>query len=381
MGHRTWSAQSSAQSGYPVIGSLGFNGSNNFWNTPLVRGEYFTFFVLDDNATKIVGKHEIQFGFHGRRDILNYLPQQQRSGGALTFPGVTTALYDPAYPDRSIAMPNTGSALAAAFLGTANYEYRVVKGKYYMRRNELAGYVQDNFRATARLTLNLGLRWDFNPTPTEKNNVFTSYDKKTGAIVLGRDMQTLYNLGAVSRQYIAATESLGVQYETPKQAGLPYHMVYNNWHDVSPHLGFAYRALDGRRSFVIRGGYSENFYPVPMYGWNDASDEYAVLRRVQQPDAHVAHHVAGRTAKLRAGVGAEHHCRQEQRQRDQLRQPERRLARPGQHVPGRLFRPEPAERARPYVEPHVRKGSDGEHDCAHQLQRQSTAPTWKVMRT
>lgn len=258
------------QSGYPVIGSLGFNGSNNFWNTPLVRGEYFTFFVLDDNATKIVGKHEIQFGFHGRRDILNYLPQQQRSGGALTFPGVTTALYDPAYPDRSIAMPNTGSALAAAFLGTANYEYRVVKGKYYMRRNELAGYVQDNFRATARLTLNLGLRWDFNPTPTEKNNVFTSYDKKTGAIVLGRDMQTLYNLGAVSRQYIAATESLGVQYETPKQAGLPYHMVYNNWHDVSPHLGFAYRALDGRRSFVIRGGYSENFYPVPMYGWNDA---------------------------------------------------------------------------------------------------------------
>ncbi|QOY85442.1 carboxypeptidase-like regulatory domain-containing protein [Paludibaculum fermentans] len=258
------------QSGFPVIGSLGINGSGNFWNTPLVRGEFFSYFVLDDNATKMVGRHELQFGFHGRRDLLNYLPQQQRSGGALTFPGVTTALYDPNYPDRSVATVNTGSAMAAAFLGTANYEYRVVKGKYYMRRNEFAGYLQDNFKVSQRLTLNLGLRWDFNPIPTEKNNVFTSYDRKTGAIVLGRDMNTLYNLGAVSRQYIAATQGVGVTYETPDQAGLPYHMVNNNWRDVSPHLGLAYRALEGKRSFVVRAGYSVNYYPIPMYGWNDS---------------------------------------------------------------------------------------------------------------
>ncbi|HVX65231.1 MAG TPA: TonB-dependent receptor [Bryobacteraceae bacterium] len=258
------------QSGYPVIGSLGINGNGNFWETPLVRGQYFTYYVLDDNATKIAGRHEIQFGFHGRRDLLNYLPQQQRSGGAVTFPNVATGLYDPAYPDRSSFVPNTGSQIAGAFLGTGNYEYRVVKGKFYMRRNELAGYLQDNFKVTPRLTLNLGIRWDFNPAPTEKNNVFTSYDRKTGAIVLGRDLQTLYALGAVSPEYIAVTQSLGVKYESPEQAGLPYHMVNNNWTDISPHLGLAYRALEGRKSFVIRAGYSVNYYPVAMYGWNDS---------------------------------------------------------------------------------------------------------------
>jgi TonB dependent receptor len=261
------------QSGYPVIGYMGLGpssfNSGNFWNTPLVRGEFFTYYVVEDNATKIKGKHEIQFGFHGRRDLLTYLPQQQRAGGAITYPGVETALYDPDYPDRTAYMPNTGSPLAAAFLGTANYEYRVVKSKFYMRRNEAAGYVQDNFRATQRLTLNLGLRWDFTPGVTEKNNVFTSYDQKTGAIVLGRDLNTLYSLGAVSPQYIAATEAVGVKYETPQQAGLPYHMIYNNWKDVSPHLGMAYRALEGRKAFVLRAGYSVNYYPIPMYGWND----------------------------------------------------------------------------------------------------------------
>jgi hypothetical protein len=257
------------QTGFPVISSLGINGSGNFWNTPLARGQFFTYYVVDDNATKIVGKHEIQFGFHGRRDLLNYLPQQQRSGGAVSFPNVATGLYDPAYPDRSSYTANTGSAIASAFLGTANYEYRVVKGKFYMRRNEAAGYLQDNFKVTPRLTVIYGIRWDFNPAPTEKNNVFTSYDRKTGAIVLGRSLDTLYALGAVSRQYIAVTESLGVKYETPEQAGMPYHMVNNNWHDVSPHLGVAYRALEGRKAFVVRAGYSMNYYPVSMYGWND----------------------------------------------------------------------------------------------------------------
>jgi hypothetical protein len=46
-------------------------------------------------------------------------------------------------------------------------------------------------------------------------------------------------------------------------------MVKNNWFDIGPHVGFAYRAFDGPGSFVIRGGYSLNYHTIPLYTWND----------------------------------------------------------------------------------------------------------------
>jgi hypothetical protein len=255
------------QTGFPVIGP--FVNSSTFWSPPSPKGEFFSYYVVDDNATKIMGKHEIQFGFHGRRDLLNYLPQQNRAGGALTFPALATGLYSSAYPDRRSFTSNTGFTGASAFLGLADYEYRVTKSKYYMRRNEAAGYLQDNIRVSSRLNLNLGVRWDFNPSTTEKNNVFTTYDQQNKAIVLGRSLTDLYALNATSPLFISATQGVGVKYESLAEAGVSSPYYNNNWHDLSPHVGLAYRALDGAKSFVIRAGYSTNYFPVRMYGWND----------------------------------------------------------------------------------------------------------------
>ena len=60
-----------------------------------------------------------------------------------------------------------------------------------------------------------------------------------------------------------------MKFETWNDAGLPQKLVYNNWHDIGPHIGFAYRALDGKKSFVLRGGFSTNYMLIPIYGWND----------------------------------------------------------------------------------------------------------------
>ena len=49
-------------------------------------------------------------------------------------------------------------------------------------------------------------------------------------------------------------------------AGMTGGTVYQM---LTPHLGFAYRAFDGRKSFVIRGGYSMSYFPLPMWGWSD----------------------------------------------------------------------------------------------------------------
>ncbi len=256
------------QPGFPVISTMGI-GSGNYIQPVNAREQWFTFFILDDNATKIIGRHEIQFGAHLRYDQLNMLPQQQRQAGNVSWRAIGTALYDPAFPNRSQAVKNTGHALASAYLGLADYEYRVNKGRYYIRQNEDAAYIQDNFKVSPRLTVMGGLRWQFSPYPKDKYDIFSGFDLKSMSIVLGNSLDTFYKVGATSPALIAALQENGAKFVYPKDVGLPKRLLNNNWFDIGPHIGFAYRAFDGPKSFVVRGGFSTSYFPVPIYGWND----------------------------------------------------------------------------------------------------------------
>jgi len=44
-------------------------------------------------------------------------------------------------------------------------------------------------------------------------------------------------------------------------------MQHQNWKELGPHVGFAYRALDGKKAFVIRGGYRKSFYAQKLQDW------------------------------------------------------------------------------------------------------------------
>ena len=104
-------------------------------------GQFFAYFVVDDNATKLAGKHEIQFGVHLRYDQLTYLPQQQHAAGAVGSSSTSTGLCidsevfaetgvkqcDPTARTAG-AFNNTGSIAGGDYLGFDNYDYRSVKG-------------------------------------------------------------------------------------------------------------------------------------------------------------------------------------------------------------------------------------------------------------
>jgi hypothetical protein len=285
------------QPGYPVINNVGVGtGSANYFAPTNWNLRYFNYFILENNSTKIKGKHELQFGIHLRSDRNNWMPQQQRTAGAVTFQANTTSLYDPVQSttNNRVATLNTGHVAAAAYLGYATYEVRVNKGMYYIRQNENAVYFQDNWRVNNRLTLNLGLRWQYTPYPSDKYNIFSSFDPKNMAIVLGQSLDTLYKVGATTPALIKALQGYGAKFESAQDAGLPAKLVYNNKYDIGPHIGFAYRALDARRSFVLRGGLSNNYYWVPGYGWNDRMrnnapfagfyQNYALTVAAQSPD-------------------------------------------------------------------------------------------------
>src|SRR5207253_7641446 len=78
----------------------------------------------------------------------------------------------------------------------------------------------------------------------------------------------LAKAGDVAPPMAAAYAKVGVTYETPAQAGLPRNLVYPNYHDFNPRLGFAYRLTTGEHHSVLRGGYGMFSYPDSLRLWN-----------------------------------------------------------------------------------------------------------------
>lgn len=252
--------------GWPGLYDTGLSGY--VFETDNTQSSPFTYVILDNNSTKIVGKHELQFGFHYRYDQLNVLPDQQQNQGNHSWATGATMLYDPTTARTNpLATPFTGHNLANMFFGVMNYSNQFVRGYFYMRAREYAIYFQDNYKVTPRLTLNMGLRWEFWPAFREKNKVLTTFDPNQKAIVLGTDLETMYRLGATIPSIVNRLTSLGARFITWKEAGLPQTLMDSTARDLGPRLGFAYRALDGSRSFVVRGGYRICYFPIPLRPW------------------------------------------------------------------------------------------------------------------
>ena len=176
-------------------------------------------------------------------------------------------------PPRRHRRPYTGANIANTYIGLANYTAALRKGTFKIRKAEDAFYFQDNIKVTPRLTLNLGLRWQFTPWMSEANDVpAPGFDLANHAIVLSQPLANLYAMGITYPSIIAAFQNIGVKFETWDQAGLPSKkMANNNCRDWSPHLGMAYRVGNGAKSFVIRGGISRSYFPDPIYSWLDQS--------------------------------------------------------------------------------------------------------------
>jgi len=225
------------------------------------------YYNVDNNATRIVGRHELAFGAHFRRNQLNLLPND---GGqsAFNFNTLATALYDPnSTPTSPQATPLTGHNIGNLYLGSSTYSATLSRSWTYIRSAETALYIQDNYKLTPRLTLNLGLRWESWPAYREKRHLLLGFDAPAHATVLGTDIQTMYALRATLPSIVNTYQGLGWKYKGYQEAGLPQNMVRDNNANLGPRLGFAYRALSGSKSFVVRGGYSLSYFVVDVNSW------------------------------------------------------------------------------------------------------------------
>ena len=162
------------------------------------------------NHTIVIGGEFVRTQFDGDWVVGN--------NGIYSFDGSATSQYVGGVRSSS----DQGNALADLELGypvTGNALNGTTAGAF--RGFDVDGYIQDDWRATPTLTLNLGLRYDFDRPPSDKSGNGALYDLTTNTNLPGS-----------------------------------WNANYNDW---APRVGFSYQAGKGT---VVRGGYGIYYAPI-----------------------------------------------------------------------------------------------------------------------
>jgi hypothetical protein len=229
----------------------GAYGGGNFGEDPgyIPNGPYNAnpTYGLKDNVNKIIGKHNLQFGGYFEAAQKNELGGELGPG---SYPGFFQ--FNP-----SIAAVTTGNPFADAELGNiALFGQQNTQVKYYNRYKIFEPYFQDDWHATSRLTLNLGLRISLMGTYREKYHQAFNFDpaiyKKDLTTVSAGDVVT--NLGVTDPSAPISVQNLPNGMVQCGVGGQPAGCQTGHLFNPAPRVGFAYD-LKGNGKWAIRAGY------------------------------------------------------------------------------------------------------------------------------
>jgi hypothetical protein len=207
---------------------LGYSGSE-----PWVRGEANIDFV--NNWTKIKGNHTIKAGVDLRR-VRDDLLQDQTFGprGAFTFAESQTS-------DAAASGSVTDANDIASFLLDVPSQTGRDLNTFFpcYRQWWFFAYATDKWQATPKMTVDLGVQWDFFPPATPRiAGGFANYNPTNDTLVMAGLGSNPSNLGMITR-----------------------------YHYFAPRTGISYRVSD---STVIRGGFGMSYLPFQdnTYAYN-----------------------------------------------------------------------------------------------------------------
>jgi len=133
-------------------------------------------YTYRDNMTKIVGRHNLTFGGYVVTAEKNELSSVQVNG-SLTFAQAADSVNISPTPSATFVPLGTGNAFADLLLGNiSSFSQGSNQLKFYNRYKIVEPYLQDDWRATDRLTLNLGLRVSLFGTYREKYHHAYNWD-------------------------------------------------------------------------------------------------------------------------------------------------------------------------------------------------------------
>src|SRR5581483_5196457 len=216
-------------------------------------------YQVRDDLSWTRGSHQFKIGggWAIYKKVQDYFADTQ---GGFKFDGSATA---PAGCSSSSA--NCGFDYADFILGDAqSYSENAYKGTGHWNAISPDAYFQDNWRATHRLTLNLGLRWDGIPHTYEANAAQTDFFPN----LYNAADAPLWAPGSNYGQIAANSPGLGPSPIASLQGyqfylngmgfsgknGVPKGLANSQWWNFGPRLGFAYD-LFGTGKTVVRGGF------------------------------------------------------------------------------------------------------------------------------
>jgi hypothetical protein len=217
--------------GVPLIIPTGYDRLGEATNLPQDRHD--NTFEWADSFSWTTGKHTFKFGTEIRRFQENFLFDSS-ARGTINFNPFYTAQVTTTSAGVVNAVTGTGNAIADLLLGNvftasvsrsfAGISASTVAG---LRQTSTNLFAQDDYRVLPNLTLNIGLRWEYNAPTTDKYNHLATFDPT----------------------FATSTPLPYLRVSTPQTPN-----IYNSSKkEFSPRVGFAYTPFGPKT--VFRGGY------------------------------------------------------------------------------------------------------------------------------
>jgi len=214
-----------------------------FVNFSRIRERGTTFWVnnswdIIDNVTWTKSKHIIKAGILIRPNQPNIDENPQTDFGDFRFNGFASG-FD--YADFLLGIPITSS----------RYERAQPR---YNRYKEIGAFIQDSWRITPKLTLNIGVRYEYFTPVVDKNDMRFAFDPSTGNLVLPNQK--------IIDTLVSPLFPKEIPLVTAQSVGLPERSLYfGDANNIAPRFGFAYRPFNDNRT-VVRGGFGIYYNPM-----------------------------------------------------------------------------------------------------------------------
>jgi outer membrane receptor protein involved in Fe transport len=256
----------------PIIGSLGIPGVGSQWGAWSAGGNFFsatrsiqTSFLMGDQISWNHGKHSFRAGVNTQRIQWNW-QQPNRERGWIMAGDVDDLLLSNSGLPSDEASGVAGTPVSAGwFINSTN---RLLPNgspnPHHWRISEYSTFAEDDVKLTRHLTLNAGVRWEYDGWPSDAHGVFTNFGAQdaglvdTGTELLNNPVGTLAGY-IVQKNYnraeynglVGEFGSTGITVNSNKTLlnGSPLD-------NFSPRLGLAWQAKD---KLVIRAGYGMFF--------------------------------------------------------------------------------------------------------------------------
>jgi hypothetical protein len=232
--------------GQELIDFLGIQGlprqPSNVGNIPIVQIQGFqqvaqvageipaeNTFQFTDQVTFIRSRHTIKAGYEFR-------PQQSND---IIFPQFGTYSFTNRF---------TGFGYSDFLLGLPQTTQRTIpRPGQYTRYFSTSTFVQDDFKVSAGLTLNFGLRYEYDQPARDKYDTVFNFDARSGGLVVPTPRVLQENVNPAFPRAIPLL--------TAEQAGFPTRPLRrSDRNNFQPRFGFAWRPRSAKSS-VVRGGY------------------------------------------------------------------------------------------------------------------------------